>query len=147
VGRAVAKLATEFGFRITIFDQRKEIFDSINLPEAMFIIKDYFEAILETDFDRNTYIVVTTPQHTYDEQITGIVATKPHAYVGMIGSKKKVTYLKTRFLENQVLTQEQIEDIDMPIGIPFTAETPEEIAVSIIAKLIDVKNTIKNEPS
>jgi len=147
VGRAVAKLATEFGFRITIFDQRKEIFDSINLPGATFISKDYFEAILETDFDRNTYIVVTTPQHTYDEQITGIVAAKPHAYVGMIGSKKKVAYLKTRFLENHVLTQDQIEDIDMPIGIPFAVETPEEIAVSIIAKLIDVKNTVKNEPS
>ena len=65
----------------------------------------------------------------------------------MIGSKKKVAYLKTRFLENHILTQEQIEDIDMPIGIPFAVETPEEIAVSIIAKLIDVKNTIKNEPS
>jgi len=143
VGRAVAKLATDFGFRITIFDQRKEIFDSIHLPGATFVIKDYFEAILETVFDQDTYIVVTTPQHAFDEQITGIVAAKPHAYVGMIGSKKKVAYLKTRFLEHHVLTQEQIDAIDMPIGIPFAVETPEEIAVSIVAKLIDVKNTIK----
>ena len=70
------------------------------------------------------------------------VARKPHAYLGMIGSSRKVDQLKKRFLEEHILEADELAGIDMPIGIRFNAETPQEIAISILAKLIDVRNTI-----
>jgi xanthine dehydrogenase accessory factor len=60
----------------------------------------------------------------------------------MIGSKRKVADVKKNLMEKHGFTEEEINKVDMPIGIKFNAETPEEIAVSIIAKLIDVKNTL-----
>jgi xanthine dehydrogenase accessory factor len=78
----------------------------------------------------------------YDEDILAAVARKPHAYLGMIGSNSKVDLLKKRFLAENLLTQEELANVDMPIGIRFRAETPQEIAVSILARLIDVRNTL-----
>jgi xanthine dehydrogenase accessory factor len=60
----------------------------------------------------------------------------------MIGSARKVELLKKRFLSEQILTSDELLKIDMPIGIKMAAETPEEIAISIAAKLVDVKNTL-----
>jgi xanthine dehydrogenase accessory factor len=62
----------------------------------------------------------------------------------MIGSTRKIDLLKKRFLEEKILTRGEIEKIDMPIGIKFNAQTPQEIAISIMAKLIDVRNTRNN---
>ena len=70
-----------------------------------------------------------------------MVARKPHAYLGMIGSVRKVDLLKNRFLKENILTPEELSEIDMPIGLKFNADTPSEIAISILAKLIDVRNT------
>ena len=86
-------------------------------------------------------MVIVTPKHLYDEDILAVVARKPHAYLGMIGSNRKVDLIKKRFLEENILTWEEFVKIDMPIGIRFNAETPQEIAISILAKLIDVRNT------
>jgi xanthine dehydrogenase accessory factor len=58
----------------------------------------------------------------------------------MIGSKIKVAEAAKALLVEKILTEEKIKNIDMPIGIPIKSETPEEIAVSILAKIIDVKN-------
>jgi xanthine dehydrogenase accessory factor len=85
--------------------------------------------------------VVVTPRHIFDEEILAVVAKKPHAYLGMIGSSRKVETLKKRFLEEKILTPEELGKIDMPIGIKFKADTPQEIAISILAKLIDVRNS------
>jgi xanthine dehydrogenase accessory factor len=84
--------------------------------------------------------VVTTPKHEFDEQVTAICARKKFRYLGMIGSKRKVAAAKQNYLSKGQLTETEIEKIDMPIGIKFNAQTPEEIAISILAKLIDVKN-------
>ena len=140
IGKALAKYAPDFGFAITLFDERNDIFGNIDLKGIKFIQKNYFLAIKETVFDNNTYIVIITHKHKYDEDILALCAKKPHAYVGMIGSKSKIIKAKQKFLDEQLLSEEEINNIDMPIGIKFQAETPEEIAISIIAKLIDVKN-------
>jgi len=61
----------------------------------------------------------------------------------MIGSKRKVAEIRKNALENHNIAKSQLDKVDMPIGFPFAAETPAEIAISIIAKMIDVKNTLK----
>jgi xanthine dehydrogenase accessory factor len=141
IGRSLAGFARELDFSVTLFDPREEIFRDEAFTGFNFVHKDYFRAIDEAGFDENTYLVIVTPKHIYDENILAVVARKPHAYLGMIGSTRKVDLLKKRFLEEKILEEAELEKIDMPIGIKFKAETPQEIAISILAKLIDVRNT------
>jgi len=147
IGKAVAHFAKEFDFSVSIFDPRDGIFNDPVFTSCSCIGKDYFKAIEEAVFDIHTFIVIATPKHIYDEEILVKVARKPHAYVGMLGSKQKVELAKKRFLEENLLTPEEIEKIDMPVGIKFKAQTPQEIAISILAKLIDVRNTLMNNNS
>lgn len=141
IGKAVVKFAKELEFNITVFDAREGIFNDNEFEACKCICNDYFKAIDETVFDENTFIVIVTPKHEYDEEILKRVVVKPHAYVGMIGSKRKVDIIKKKLHEEKILSSKEIEKIDMPIGIHFAVETPQEIAVSIVAKLIDVRNT------
>ncbi len=141
IGKALAAFARELDFSVTLCDPREDISSDKAFEGFHFINKDYFEAIDEAVFDENTYIVVVTPKHVSDEDILSRVARKPHAYLGMIGSHRKVELLKKRFLKETILTSEELERIDMPIGIKLRAETPHEIAISILAKLIDVRNS------
>ncbi len=104
-------------------------------------LRDYTKAAKEIEFNDQSYIVIVTPKHKYDEEILEIVAKKPAAYVGMIGSKNKVAKARERILKEKILTEEELNKVDMPIGIKFNAQTPEEIAISILAKMIDVKNS------
>jgi xanthine dehydrogenase accessory factor len=147
VGRAVARFARELDFSVTLFDPRENIFNAPGFEGCTCINKDYFQSIDEAAFDENTYCVIVTPKHQYDEDILARLAVKPHAYLGMIGSTRKVDLLKKRFLEEKILSAGEIEMIDMPIGIKFNAETPQEIAISIVAKLIDTRNTRNNSNS
>lgn len=146
VGRAVADFARGLDFSVTFFDPREKIFQDEFFSAFQCVNKDYFNAIDETDFDDNTYIVIVTPKHVYDEEILARVARKPHAYLGMMGSRQKVDQLKKRFTSEHLLSPEELDRIDMPIGIRFRAETPREIAVSILARLIDVRNNRTSIP-
>ncbi|MEI7500867.1 MAG: XdhC/CoxI family protein [Bacteroidota bacterium] len=141
IGKSLATFAREMEFSVTLFDPREDIFKDAIFSGFNIFNKDYFKAIDEAVFDENTFIVIVTPKHISDEEILAMVARKQHAYLGMIGSARKVDLLKKRFLEENILTYEELQKIDMPIGIKFKAETPQEIAISILAKLIDVRNS------
>jgi xanthine dehydrogenase accessory factor len=141
IGKALAGFARSLDFAVTLFDPREDIFAGKEFENCNCVNKDYFEAIEEALFDTNTYSVIVTPKHVYDEDILARIARKPHAYVGMIGSARKVDLLRKRFLAENLLTTAELDSIDMPVGIKFHAESPQEIAISILAKLIDVRNT------
>ncbi|HOY32989.1 MAG TPA: XdhC/CoxI family protein [Bacteroidales bacterium] len=142
IGRVVARYALDFGFRVTIFDQREGIFNEFDASPYHCICEEYFAAIEKARFTANTFIVIVTPRHEYDENILIKLARKPFAYLGMIGSQRKVALARKHMLENEGFSHTETDRVDMPIGIKFNAETPEEIAISIIAKLIDVKNCL-----
>jgi xanthine dehydrogenase accessory factor len=139
IGRALGKFASNLGFHIIFFDDRPDIYHEFELAGAECVTGDYFKCIEEARFDYDTYIVITTHKHQYDENILEKVARKPHTYLGMIGSKRKVAEARKRFLEEGLLTEAELDAVDMPIGVPLAAETPEEIAISILAKLIDTR--------
>jgi xanthine dehydrogenase accessory factor len=141
VGRALAKLAKNFDFQINIFDWRDIDFSDEEKSYINFIKGDYFETIDAFDFNEYSFNVIVTPSHEYDEKILEVLMKKPYAYLGMIGSRRKIALVKKNFIENLGISEEAISNIDMPIGIPIKVETPEEIAVSILAKIIDVKNS------
>lgn len=147
VGKAVALFAKELDFLVTFFDPRQDVFKEDFFSSFRCISEDYFKAIDRAEFDNHTYIVIVTPKHELDEEILAQVARKPHAYLGMIGSLRKVEAIKKRFLGNNILNMVELEKIDMPIGIKFRAETPQEIAVSIVAKLIDIRNSFDSRNS
>ncbi|MCX7862773.1 MAG: XdhC/CoxI family protein [Bacteroidales bacterium] len=139
VGLALANFSQQFDFSITVIDPRQqETIASSN--KIRYLQKDYLEAIDELEFNQNTFIVIATPNHTTDRDILIKIIHKPHAYVGLIGSRKKVEEIRNYCIEHQLLNNEQLSQIDMPIGIKIAAITPNEIAISILAKLIDVKN-------
>lgn len=141
VGSALAGLARDFGFRVTLVDNREELLVKLEDMGYEVIRGEYAQAANNLETDKNTYLVVTTPQHKYDEEVTGILANKTYKYLGMIGSRKKVATARKAYMDKKILTTKQIDRIDMPIGIPFNAQTPGEIAVSILAKIIDIKNS------
>jgi len=142
IGREVAYYASDFDFRVSIFDERQNLLEDNDLDNYNLVIEDYKTAIEKAIFTDNTYVVIVTPKHEYDERIVTQLARKPFAYLGMIGSKRKVAEVKKNLKEQHHFTDEEIIRIDMPIGIKFNAVTPAEIALSIVAKLIDVKNTL-----
>jgi xanthine dehydrogenase accessory factor len=147
VGRAVALFAAELDFSVTLIDPRENIFADPLFSKYTCLNREYFGAIDSLLFDGNTYSVIVTPKHAFDEEILARIARKPHAYIGMIGSTRKVETARKRFIEEKILTEEELEQIDMPIGIRLRAETPREIAICIVAKLIDVRNGRMNSNS
>ncbi len=144
VGKALAGYASGLGFLTRVIDQRQEIFGGWDVPGVETIAGDYFEIINKLSFSDNTYIVIVTPKHEFDENILLACVPLQCAYLGMIGSKRKVAEIRKKAIEQHKFSPEILDKIDMPIGIPFAAETPAEIAISIVAKLIDVKNKQKN---
>jgi len=140
VGKALAGFARQVGFEITLLDFRAINFTEEEKEAYRFIHGDYFETIDMIDFDENTYIAIMSPTHEHDFELLARMGKKPFAYLGMIGSKRKVAKAKERLLSEKNYTQEEIDAVDMPMGLPMAAETPEEIAISILGKMIDVRN-------
>ncbi|MBW6490498.1 MAG: XdhC family protein [Lentimicrobium sp.] len=143
IGKALAGYAAGLGFHTLVIDPREGIFDNWSLTGVETRCIDYFKALEEIEFSANTYSVIVTHQHEFDEKLLHLLAVRDLAYLGMIGSRRKVTEISKHAIENGILTNDILDRIDMPIGIPFEAETPAEIAISIVAKLIDVKNKLK----
>ena len=141
VGKSVARFASQLGFDITFVDKRKNIISDVDIQNNKFINKEYFDAFEDIDFTDKSFIIVTTPNHEFDQEVTALCIKKPHAYLGMIGSKRKVATTKSNLIKKG-FSEKEIEKVDMPIGIKFNAQTPDEIAISIVAKLIDVRNSL-----
>ena len=141
IGKALARYAPDMGFETVVIDWRNDIFEDADNINDKQLHKPYMEAIDDIVFNKSTYVVIVTPNHEMDEDILAAIGNKTAAYIGLIGSKKKIAALNIRFREEKLLTDDELKRIDMPIGIKFNAIAPNEIAISILAKLIDVKNT------
>ena len=135
IANALAKIGPLVGFSITVVDPfaQKEDF-----PDAKkVIIKDPESGISEVNITPDTYIVVTT-RHKYDELALKKALESNATYIGMIGSKNRVkTAFKT--LVNEGVSEKDLQKVYAPIGLDINAETPEEIAISIIAEMVKHK--------
>lgn len=140
-GNALAKMANSMDFDIYVIDDRAAYIDDINIEGVNKMNLDYKQVLPTLPFDKNTYIVIMTYEHSYDRDILAHCIKQPHAYLGMIGSQRKVVLTKKMFEEANLATKKELETVDMPMGISINAEGPEEIAISILAKLIAVKNS------
>jgi xanthine dehydrogenase accessory factor len=136
VGRAVAKLAHWLGFRLVVSDDRPEYCTKQYLPDADLLLHGpYSELPRKLEVDRQTYIVMTTKDVRDDLScLPGLLETQA-AYIGVIGSRRR--WATTRgLLAEAGVSAEKLERVASPIGLELDAETPEEIAVSILAEII-----------
>ncbi len=143
VGRAVARVAYEAGWKIRVVDDRVGVLDPNAFPEATELLSEpYLSAIKGLNFGPNDWIVIVTPKHSHDEQVLAAVINAPVAYIGMMGSPKKVKEVMQN-LKSRAISDEALGRVFAPIGLNIGSETPGEIAVSIVAEMLAVLNQVK----
>ena len=141
IGKALAQIGNMLDFEITVIDDRPEFANPENIPLANHIIADDIgKTIRRIDKTRDTFIVIVTRGHKDDSNALKACIDSDAAYIGMIGSKNKVALMRRDFIEKGWATQELWDKIYTPVGIDIGSKTVEEIAVSIAAQLIQVKN-------
>ncbi len=141
ISQNTALIGKMLGFRVVVIDPRPEFNNGDRFPNAdSLIVEDYAIAIPKLDINEDSYIIIYTPGHILDEQCLYFAAGTKARYIGMIGSKKKVKQVKERLLQKGI-SQQQLDRVYTPIGIEIGAETPEEIAISILAEIVKVKRT------
>ena len=141
VSLPIIRLAKMLGFEVTAIDDRAEFCENARAAGADRVITDSFEdALREIDGSRGHYFVVVTRGHRWDEECLRMICAKPHAYIGAMGSARRVAIVKENLLKMGV-DRDVLDGVCSPIGLEIGAETPEEIAVSIMAQIIEVKNS------
>ena len=141
VGRAVAHLGSRLDFEVTVIDDRQEFANQQNIPEAdNYEVAEISEAVRKFPITRDTFIVIVTRGHSHDIETLRACIQSEAAYVGMIGSARKIQLIRQTFLEKGWSTPEQFDRVYTPIGLEIQSKTVEEIAVSIAAQLVLVRN-------
>jgi len=136
-GQSLATVADLVGFATVVVDDRKEFASPERFPRAerLVIPESFDQALADLPIDEESYLVIMTRGHVHDKTVLAQALRTPAAYIGMIGSKKKVAQT-FRELEQEGTPAEALARVHAPIGLDIGSETPEEIAVSIVAELI-----------
>lgn len=141
IARALTQLGLVLGFRAIVIDDRAEFANPSYFPDSS--IKLYAEAfeqaIKKIKLSPNMAIVIVTRGHKHDEDCLRLLLDSPSNYIGMIGSRRRVTVVKER-LQNEGFSEVQLSKLYAPIGLDIGAKTPEEIALTILAEIVLVRN-------
>jgi xanthine dehydrogenase accessory factor len=134
-------IAAMVGFRVIVLDDRPEYANTERFPDAYgtIIIKDFKHALDGFEIDDDSYVVIFTRNHQYDRIILELSLKTSAGYIGMISSKRKRQAIYEALTAIGV-EKERLDIVHSPIGIDIGGETPEEIAVSIVAELIQVRS-------
>ncbi len=142
VGFAVSKLFSQLGFKVVLFDNRPNLgmlTDNLFADEKFVIdykkVGDYIPESIKS------YVVIMTNNHTHDKEVLSMVLRKKVAYLGLMGSKQKVAGLLNA-MKKDSFTDDELNQLHAPIGISINSKTSDEIAVSIAAEVISIKNSV-----
>jgi xanthine dehydrogenase accessory factor len=139
VSEQVAPLAKKVHFKVVVIDDREMFANRTRFPEVDEVIVSEFEKCFDRlNIDDSSYIVIVTRGHLYDGFVLKQAVKTKARYIGMIGSKKKIRILYQNLMEEGV-AKDTLARVYAPIGIDINSETPEEIAVSIVAELIKAR--------
>lgn len=139
----IIKIGKMLGFHITVIDDRLSFANNAAAAGADVVLcKPFHQALSEIEGSAGHYFVIVTRGHRYDQECLYEITGKKNAYIGMIGSRARVK-LVMEYLEEQGIKKELLDAVYTPIGLKINAQTPEEIAVAIMAEIIQVKNTNK----
>jgi xanthine dehydrogenase accessory factor len=141
VGQCVARLAAYVNFVIVLLDDRAEFASRETVPDAdqIIVLESFRDAFKDLPVDEESYIVIVTRGHAHDQTVLQQALRSRAGYIGMIGSRRK-TRLVLDHLLKEGFTREDINRVHAPIGLPIGGETPQEIAVSIIAEMIQIRS-------
>ncbi|HWR41708.1 XdhC family aldehyde oxidoreductase maturation factor [Sporomusa sp.] len=138
VSQQIARLTDMVGFNTIVLDDRSTFANKERFPKAEIVVIDTFKPLPELVINKDSYLVIVTRGHLHDSIVLEQALRTTAGYIGMIGSKKKRDKL-FQALEAQGFSKEDLKRVYSPIGIDIYAETPEEIAVSIVAELIKAR--------
>jgi xanthine dehydrogenase accessory factor len=142
VGAAIARAATFAGWRVTVVDDRQEFTDPERYHEGIATVCcDFHDVITPLDLNYRTYAVVATRGHQHDALIVDQLARRDLKYIGMLGSRRKVA-LTWKLLRNWGVPADALRQVHAPVGLAIGADSPEEIAVSVVAELIAVRRRV-----
>ena len=140
VGLAVSRVMSALDFHVVIFDHRKDV---QTMDENIFahkkVITSYNKISEQINEGNKSYVVVVTPSHDGDKDALQSVLNMKLKYIGSMGSAKKIKSIFNQ-LRNEGFSETDLEKIHTPIGLKIAAESPEEIAISIAAEIINIKN-------
>jgi xanthine dehydrogenase accessory factor len=139
VGYHLARLAHTIGFRTHVLDDREKFANTERFPDAEEVIVETIPDWLHrADLPSHAYVVIVTRGHTHDLDALRALAARDLRYLGLIGSKAKVTRIYDALLE-EGMPPECLQRVHAPVGLDIGAVSPEEIAVAILAELIAVR--------
>lgn len=148
IAQPLCRYGADLGFVVTVVDDRPSFANRVRFPEAKEVICDAFpEALRSLKVNEQDYVAVITRGHRYDADcLRTILAGTFPKYLGMIGSKRRVIAL-LKLLEDEGLPCEKLDKIHAPIGVDINALTVKEIAISIVAEIIQCRRQNVNRRS
>jgi xanthine dehydrogenase accessory factor len=139
VARALVPLARQVGFAPIVVDEMEEYASPERFPDAARIVDSFDPRDWEgVPLDERTYLVIVTRDHAVDQRLLEAVIGCDLAYLGLIGSRRKIEMFRHRLVAKGV-DPARFERLHAPIGLDIGADTPEEIAVAIVAELIQIR--------
>ncbi len=139
VGKALARFATDLEFRVCVGDSRKEFVDPARFPAGTETkLGEFADIVAWYPFGASTYAIVVSPSHSSDLECVRAILKREYRYAGFMGSRRK-----TRMILDQAVADgfapEKVTALRAPVGADIGAETPEELAVAILAEMIAVR--------
>lgn len=143
VGAELAKMAVNLDFETTVVDDRGDMMGPNRLPAPIrAVVGDIELTLRQTPIDANTFVVIVTRGHANDEKALNAVIQSPARYIGMIGSRRKVKLIFDDLVALGV-DRSLLDKVHAPIGLSIGSVTVPEIAVSILAELIQIRRVNK----
>jgi xanthine dehydrogenase accessory factor len=140
VAQAIAPLALNLEFDVTVFDDRPELANHNHFPKKTKLSVGNWGDLLATPFpNRPVFGLIATRGHNHDADVLADWIHKPFAFLGMIGSTRKFRLISEGFLRKKIATAEQLEKVICPVGLPIQAVGVNEIGVSVMAQMIEVR--------
>jgi xanthine dehydrogenase accessory factor len=144
VSLQIAKIAKMVGFKIVVIDDRPAFANKERFPMADETrVEDLYTVFERLKIDDQSYIVAVTRGHQHDEPVIEQAIRTEARYIGMIGSKRKISRMWKKLIERGA-DKARLAQVQAPIGLEIGADTPEEIAVSIVAQLIQSRRGRKD---
>jgi xanthine dehydrogenase accessory factor len=147
IAQPLARLGSMLGFHVTVIDDRASFANRERFPNAdQIIVRPFAAAIEALELDRHCYLLSVTRGHAFDEEVLRTALKRRNgAFIGMIGSRRRVRATLERIAEDGIPAAE-LDEVHAPLGTDIGAETPAEIAVSIIAEIIRERRTGVRDP-
>jgi xanthine dehydrogenase accessory factor len=138
VGRAIAECGTFAGFDVTVWDERGEFANPVSVPFGKTICCPLNEFLQRMKLNSECYIVIVTRGHALDTEVIKMLENTPAKYIGVIGSRSKIAYVREKLLSEEV-SSSHLDRLYQPVGLPIRAETPNEIAISVMSEIVSVR--------